>query len=749
MRKTNFLRNTVAIAACLAVFTINSCKDWFGEEEDDPVRYGSIISSGQLSYKLRVEAPAGVQNYAYKAPINMTIDYDVYNAVRNNPDQFSSMSGNINSLLQGLGLGDISSLLGGYEGIIDGAYSGVPIIRGGNYKIKTNPDTGEPELDLLNTLPFVETSVNGYIYDDCSYTRWEGYLSEAPSGGVGVTIYMKPDGKKFKYQVMFFNIIAMANGQPILPESWVFTEGYIYCPQYKYDSTWLPMSVSAEGMIAAYLQNINFNAISEDINDYFGGNLIEIPADEMESFLADPEHVKLSIPLDASQTINGVTITVSGWSAHNAELPEVECELTTEESYQTWLPEGGNSETEPGKEKLHITVNLYKAGTNKKERPIQECDHYEIRLLSTTKEPGVCNNYPLNGKEDYDLKIEPNDKLTVGETGQSAKSNQGGNTLDFYILSYDYGAYADLEVTAVMTNNVRVQAYINGKKDDHFLEIPRDDNNNLIADAWEDLYPSIKGKDPMWDEDAYPAGQACNGDGYTLYEEYRGFRTLDSKEIVRTDPTKKDLFVYDMDGLVKLYYEQKGNNPAQLVLHYVDDKLIPYKDESMEPDDRRVNFNSATLCLRPHYAMVVKKGGVSTAPDGADDVGGAVFNTHVLGSPMRRYFIVKIYEKTEERIFKNLFEGKDPNHTWQEYYEDDLAATVIHEMGHCMGIKHHGNDKQPEEDAYHNIYSGVINCSIRYLTKYENTVSTYVWQRYIYCKNDDNCWGQINVSSQP
>ena len=56
-----------------------------------------------------------------------------------------------------------------------------------------------------------------------------------------------------------------------------------------------------------------------------------------------------------------------------------------------------------------------------------------------------------------------------------------------------------------------------------------------------------------WDEDSKPEKQKDNGDGYTLFEEYRGFAVhkpnetaADKQDVfVRTDPDQKDVFIYD------------------------------------------------------------------------------------------------------------------------------------------------------------------------------------------------------------
>jgi hypothetical protein len=83
-----------------------------------------------------------------------------------------------------------------------------------------------------------------------------------------------------------------------------------------------------------------------------------------------------------------------------------------------------------------------------------------------------------------------------------------------------------------------------------FIAIPMDEDNNLMADAVEEYH----GRQSGADDDAEPKGNGQAGDGLTVFEEYRGFltscgecvyRNFDSH--VRTKPTVKDLFVHTPD----------------------------------------------------------------------------------------------------------------------------------------------------------------------------------------------------------
>jgi len=759
---------TIGILMATSLFTSCDALDPEDLEEDEAMlSSGTIITTGQLSYQAKVEGTSpdsySIMYIKFKAPMHLAINYGLYYAVKENPEMFSSgMSSldNISALLQSLGYdpSEMMQGLSGYEDIINAAYPGVQIAWGGNYNVITNAETGEQELDMLNTLPVSIGNSGSWRNLNCS-GRMDGYLSETYGTAVAA-IYMKPEGNKFKYSIAIQDVatVGYVNGQPILfTESWV---NYVeYCKEGVYRDL-IPGTAGLSGL-SALLQNVNINnPAADDYKEYFDANRIEIPAEDMERFLADPAKVGLRIPLDVSQTVeegnSKSTITITGWSGHNAELPEVECELTTKAEYMDWLPEGGNSETEPGKEKVHITVNLYKAGSEKKERPVQKCKQFKIYLHFTTKEPGVCNNFPLNGKEDYDLRIAPDEsKLTVEADGQSATSIKGEYQLEFDIESFDYGAYAELEVIAEMENGEQVQAYINGNRNDHYLEIPRDDNDNLIGDKWEEQFTdnSIDWKNPMWDEENFPAGQRLTGDGYTLYEEYRGFKT-ETGQHRRTSPEKKDLFVLDFNGLINKYYgkDNSYDNIASLTLHFLSSEIVIGKNGI-------VNFNSSRFKYANQHYLFVNVGEVE-----GDDVGDTRGNFSFAsnGQVLKHVTEVvidldRIDESLRPLLTQHQLGSMPPN--LKALRERIVKETVAHEIDHALSIKHHHSDANGN-GTKEQMTSGVIGCVMRYQTEseyksvvYISSIDDFDTSGFItgdrYCEEDDNCWRQINVKMYP
>lgn len=89
---------------------------------------------------------------------------------------------------------------------------------------------------------------------------------------------------------------------------------------------------------------------------------------------------------------------------------------------------------------------------------------------------------------------------------------------------------------------------------DGFRRIPVDDNGNGIADVWEQQH-NVMNLSIRSDDDQEPRGDHA-GDGFSNYEEYRGF--VIKNGWISTDPLWKDLFVDDEDGLGLGYFRHSG-----------------------------------------------------------------------------------------------------------------------------------------------------------------------------------------------
>ncbi len=127
------------------------------------------------------------------------------------------------------------------------------------------------------------------------------------------------------------------------------------------------------------------------------------------------------------------------------------------------------------------------------------------------------------------------DAYTVDEEGEFMEVNSAR----VWVNSYDYGAYGEIEAQGTVAGTTKT-AHLVGSEVER-VDIPRDDDDNHIADAW--TYNTGNEGD---DNDTSLDNQH-NGDGLTRYEEYRGV-DINNDDLIsdaseRLNPNEKDLFV--------------------------------------------------------------------------------------------------------------------------------------------------------------------------------------------------------------
>ncbi|MBA3027948.1 MAG: hypothetical protein FP816_03920 [Desulfobacteraceae bacterium] len=235
---------------------------------------------------------------------------------------------------------------------------------------------------------------------------------------------------------------------------------------------------------------------------------------------------------------------VSYTLAWNCEPSDIEAVIVPKADYESWLPAASKSGSDPGNAIL-FEVKLIDKKTGKE--PKDYTAYFQCDLSDVSKEPGTCMNSPSKGTEP-DLKILPTDNPdmeTVSSDGQSATSKKKLKKCALSVSSFDGAAYGRMKIVAHLNDGRAVLAHLEGKSEGMNITLPFDEDENHIADAWEDA-KGVKGKAPSVDDDTEPFRDRNNGDGLTIWEEYRGF--LEDGTHFRTDPRKKDLFICDQIG---------------------------------------------------------------------------------------------------------------------------------------------------------------------------------------------------------
>jgi hypothetical protein len=469
----------------------------------------------------------------------------------------------------------------------------------------------------------------------------------------------------------------------------------------------------------------------------------------MEQFLKDPKS-PLFIDIDEPENdIMDGKSTMTGSLVLNGKRAPADAIIIPSADYEKWLPEAGEDETTPGN-KITFKVRLCTPDDENK-IPAETCK-FRFELLDTSKEPGVCANHPRTGATDYDMQFidKDNPNLVIQSTViAETRDDVAAQEAEITITNFDWGAHCRLRVTAILDDgkSTEVVAHLKGEKGTKEIKIPFDENDNYIADAWEKAMNTFRENLPgSWDKEEIPSGQRLNGDGYSHYEEYRGFRTL-SKEHLRTHPFNKDLFVYDKDGLVEKYYgkDNSADNPAEITLHFLS------ADQYRE--DHHVNFNSQMFKLADQYLLYVISGASEYAGESEGTPSG-----FASGQSLKLCKSVKI---NLDGIRGSVDIPSGAVH--DRLCEILIKETVAHEIGHALSVKHHQTDDNGK-GSNNGIKQGVIGCVMRYetdeeyLSVEENNYSLdgfhsgdhycrygEFWYLNGVQKNSDNCWHQINV----
>jgi hypothetical protein len=185
------------------------------------------------------------------------------------------------------------------------------------------------------------------------------------------------------------------------------------------------------------------------------------------------------------------------------------------------------------------------------------------------------------------------------------------------------------------------------------LPIPKDEDENHVADAWDEAHGTF-GQAATTDDDRLPYGNGFHGDGLSLHEEYRGFEVRgDWRE---TDPRKKDLFVCDETGFATegiLLFEQA----SELAVHLVTCEELG--------TSRVINrFGERGPQVVEQHGLRIVQGGTSPINEGDE-----------FGPP-----------RTSRRILLPAAPGGGAR-TRQE-----MTSDIAHELAHGVGVQHHGEN---------------------------------------------------------
>ncbi|HWR97537.1 MAG TPA: hypothetical protein VN317_03875 [Candidatus Methanoperedens sp.] len=357
-------------------------------------------------------------------------------------------------------------------------------------------------------------------------------------------------------------------------------------------------------------------------------------------------------------------------------------------SYEKWLPRGTRSGQAGAR--LKATARLQGRGG----KPFRvEVGKFRFELRDTSREPGVCMNFPRLGggggkgasadpppDPEFDLRFDPRLGGTDGRRQVQRLEPQldadGRPFAEAWIECYDYGAWGELVVVAELLDGREITGHLEGEPSVAFVKIPKRSGLSLIADAWkQDRGVALPDGD---DGEGDPEGDGRPGDGLTLFEEYRGF--FENGGHLRGDPKKKELFIgnrigADAAGGIELFTLATG-----LTVHA---RMLP---EELG-DDRVLNGNRGRGPRRTVQHGVVMEtdpridGGLAFDPQGRPP-GPPKTTEKLLVGPLTN-------PSKEDGGFFSRDRGLRPSD--QIFLYD---AVIAHELLHCVSVSHHGEDDQ-------------------------------------------------------
>ncbi len=164
--------------------------------------------------------------------------------------------------------------------------------------------------------------------------------------------------------------------------------------------------------------------------------------------------------------------------------------------------------------------------------------------LDPTHYPGIAMNYPISN---------PDTDPDIDFGGRSTDQNNvpiphGGGTKVYSVplQIHDYAGSATVEVTMPYRKTTFTAR----------RRIPIDDDNNGLPDAgWNTPFGHVNtsGMTASDDLDTTPSGPTQNGDGFSAYEEYRGFFINGQYE--RLDPQTRDVFIDADSGIDRTFID--------------------------------------------------------------------------------------------------------------------------------------------------------------------------------------------------
>jgi hypothetical protein len=368
------------------------------------------------------------------------------------------------------------------------------------------------------------------------------------------------------------------------------------------------------------------------------------------------------------------------------EMEDVEVEITLD-GYETWRPKGSiGNPAAPANHLVARATVVPKGATTLKHLPAVKKIRFE--LSNTSNEPGVCLNWPLNAKdEDYDLRLAAM-PLFPGQLSARDQTNEitgmltdkdGRPYAESQIDSYDFGGRTSLRVICTLADGREIVGVMkDGGVGQDLVTIPKMAAGDWVADAWRKEKNAAKL--PALHDEEKVEGQEHDGDGFTLYEEYRGW--VEQGQHIEGEPEKKDFFVRNTIGA-----DAKGGialfeRVSKLKVH----SRLRAVEFSREKRLMNGNRRDAPQRVKQHGVFLEKTQGQGSF--GGGTAGMSEKDSGYAFRPGKVWQVRVEYPTSRDGLFSKARSAS------YNLNESEAAVAydrgVAHELLHSVGVDHHG-----------------------------------------------------------
>lgn len=392
--------------------------------------------------------------------------------------------------------------------------------------------------------------------------------------------------------------------------------------------------------------------------------------------------------------------TTTNWSYRSQLVlfpvyDNLEVEVTIE-GYAQWRPEGSIAKPgDAGNTLAARAVLRHKDGQPGADLP--PVRQFRFELVGTSREPGVCLNWPLGAKDDdFDLRLArgPTGGDLSGKDQKLAVRNPPRDErqqpyADVTIESLDFGGRSELRVICELEDGREIIGLLkDGAGGQDLVRLPRMSRpGDWVAAAWREHHrvPDL----PASHDEEEVKGQDYKGDGFTLYEEYRGF--VENGRHVTGDPGKKDFFILNLGAPATREGIELFGRLAQLAVHprLRDGAEMTQRDRLMNGNHREAPHRVA------QHGVVLShvgrgKGGGTIGLEGAD--GGKAFRPRDVNWVFVEAPDAPMGAFAPDNLRQHDLDPADR----QRLY----ASAVAHELLHAVGVEHHGDEPMRVQWAY-------------------------------------------------